>query len=128
MSCYRCGSRMCSGTCGSQYSMGQNVEVTFRGVITKAEDGRLFIGASVPGNLHRVYLDGTTVRVLDPEGFPVQVGDVWATTYNGTLTEWFGRRTLAENGPLRMVSDNGVLITTSELKDKNPVLIRRRGQ
>ena len=128
MSCNRCGSGMCCGDCPARYQAGQVVEVTLRGKIIKADEGRIFIEASRGvGYAHRIDLADATVTVADPVSWPPQAGDVWATTAPNLITEWFAVKTTLG---IRLVpsDDSGLTIAPDTLKTRNPVLMRRRGQ
>jgi hypothetical protein len=116
----------------SRYVVGQDVEVTLKGKITRTDDGRIYVKSDKPAGLvldyiHRIYLGGTTtVKVADPEGWPPQAGDVWATVKDGKVTEWFARWIYRN---VSMVSaDSPSVIAIKDLQDKHPVLMRRRRQ
>jgi hypothetical protein len=130
MNCSRCGSSNCRGTCTTpRFRKGQQVHVEFDGEVNEVQSNRIFVRGEGQDFTHRVYFGapGVTVTLTDPVGYPVQLGDVWATTAAGNITEWFTVRNAI--GGLSMSPDDSTgRISPEQLKDMNPTLIRRRGQ
>lgn len=107
----------------TEYKKGQRVKVEF-----EAEVSSLVGGSDacvlVNGDWHHwLYPTGLKVTVLDPTGWPPQVGDVW----KGNGLEWFAT---GDDHVTPEVDCDGEAAAwhVSDFRDLNPYLVRRRGE
>ena len=110
----------------TEFRKGQRVRVELEGEIAAIHEGSgniLLAGQPAiwlnPGSLLNPKV---TVTLLEPEGWPPQRGDIWATGDD----EWFAS---LRRGDMILIPDgNKGSVSELALKAMNPRLVRRRGE
>lgn len=113
----------------SEYKEGQRIHVEFDGTVTGQSGSIVYVThdtEKMGGYEFEVHSDSVTL--LDPAGWPPQVGDIWEAEGR----EYYVRKNeyshLEEKRQIVMVPDAGSWVDLDDLKGLNPVLVRRRGQ
>ena len=115
----------------SEFKVGQRVRVEYlyEGEILSA--GETTLSLRVDGlskgyaRMVNIAAPGIIVTVLDPAGWPPQIGDLWEADGK----EWFARYDeYGNHSRIVLTPESGQWTDPDELKNLNPVLIRRRGQ
>lgn len=110
----------------SEYKYGQRVRIEWEGVVERQSSETILVVQASEG--HSLFIDPTKdikITLLDPPGWPPQVGDIW----EADGMEWFGRESIIPGKGVVMIPADGLeVLEAGHFRPRNPVLVRRRGQ